>query len=206
MTHSTGVPFYRLPFAVVPETFDLRGLNPYPEKYEYDIGFSGHVVPGLQPGNWRGRVLSELKPAFEKAGIRLWHSVGKMLPLKEYRRVMARTKIWLSSLSSGSIVNPRYFEVMASGTTVLLCNRASNGEYEGLGFEDGVNSVMFDSLQELFDKLMLLLKGGRAGEEKRTNIIRQAFQFVRDHHSYKRRGEYWSQVVFHSINSSEYRL
>ena len=51
-------------------------------------------------------------------------------------------------------MNPRYFEVLASGTTMLLCNREVEGVYDGLGFRHLENMLMFDTLE---DMLLLLL-------------------------------------------------
>ena len=43
------------------------------------------------------------------------------------------------------------FEVMATGTTLCLCNRMSGSDarvYESLGLRDGRNLLMFESLSE----------------------------------------------------------
>lgn len=200
----TSVPFSRLPFAVNHKDFDLLPLNPNYE-YEYDIGFTGHVNPQLQRGNWRGRILQEVKPKLEKSGVRFFHR--NWTSPAEYTAAIAKTKIWLTSLSSGDLVGTRYFEIMASGTTVLLCNREEGGAYEDMGFEDGVNLLMYDSLDEFFRKVMQL-SGSCVGstskevEAGRRGVVQRARQLTLRRHTYDRRGELWTEVVLQKLRST----
>jgi len=57
---------------------------------------------------------------------------------------MATTKMWLSRLNQGDTVNRRYFETLASGTTMLLCPSDVNQAYDGLGFQDQENMFCVD--------------------------------------------------------------
>lgn len=190
---STGLRFYRLPFAVDPKLFDLRAINPS-KVYKYDLGFTGTIRQG-QMQNWRSRIMQELKPKLEHAGIRIFHA--DFLAHAEYRKKMAQTKIWISTLSIGDLVNPRYFEVMASGTTLLMCNRESNGAYEDMGFEDGTNVAMFSSLDEFYDVALRIIQ---RGETDRKSMVNRARQHVLHHHSYSRRAESWTSTVLSELS------
>lgn len=193
----TGFPFYRLPFAVDTEgadAFNVGMLHPN-HTYRYDFSFSGSIKPS-QTDNWRGRIKSELMPRLTKAGLLTFYSPWMELP--QYHQTMASTKVWLATQSSGGIVNPRYFEVMASSTTVLACNRAP-AAYEGLGFEDGVNVIMFSTMDELYDKLLGLLQN----EEKRMAIVRRARKLVEQMHTYKMRAESWTAQVVKDLEARQ---
>jgi len=179
----TGVPFYRLPFAVNPEKFDLQRFNSNSE-YKYDIGFTGHLG-SLQRGNWRGRIKAELGPRFERAGIRFFYSAW--LNASEYADTKAHTKIWLSTQSSGDIINPTYFETLASGTTMLACVADSIGAYKDLQFEDGHNMIMFGDLEELHRKVLRFANESASMDKQRLNIVRHGRELVQKYHTYKLR-------------------
>ena len=60
----------------------------------------------------------------------------KALSRKGYARTLAATKVWVSTTGPSELVGTRYYEVLASGTTLLLCNApASPSVYDGL-FEE----------------------------------------------------------------------
>ena len=60
----------------------------------------------------------------------------KALSRKGYARTLASTKVWVSTTGPSELVGTRYYEVLASGTTLLLCNApASPSVYDGL-FEE----------------------------------------------------------------------
>ena len=75
-----------------------------------------------------------------------------------YKKRMARCKMHISTIGMPTevdLVGTRYFEVLASGTSLLLAQRQPQGSYayEGLGLVDGVNFVAFSNTTELVDKL-----------------------------------------------------
>lgn len=183
---NTGVHFARLPFAVDSQLFDLRVLNAQNE-YLYDFGFTGIIRP-QQANNFRSKIMYQLKVNLERVGIRVFHA--EWLELEEYRKVMAQTKIWLTTTSIADIVNPRYFEVMASNTTMLLCDRVAS-PYSSMGFEDGVNLAMFDNLQEAYDKIIFFTQN----EKERNRIIDRARAHALHHHTYALRARQWTDIV-----------
>jgi len=176
-SHSTGVPFYRLPYAADPGLYNLLD-HTADRKYDYDVG----VVGAFSAGSWLGRAVFGLKPRLERVGIRMFYA--EALPPKEYSRTMARTKLWLSTLSRGAIVTAQYFEVMASNTTVLMFRRENLEAYEGLGFQDGSNVVMFN-VEDLYEKIVHYSRDSVA----RDKILNRARQHIVTAHTYSRRGE-----------------
>ena len=109
----TGVPFYQIPFAANPSVFKKYDN----EAYEYDFGFSGVIRPE-QRNNWRAKILEESK---NWSDIKTSFSQHRHDTMENYARRINRTKIWLSTTGPADIVNPRYFEVMAANTTLLIC-------------------------------------------------------------------------------------
>ena len=194
-SESSKVPFYRFAFAADVSQFDLRHLN---EKriYRYDLGFTGHIIPGKQRGNWRA-IIRDMAPQFEEVGIRFFYAAW--LDKDTYLKTMATTKMWLSSLSQGDIVNPRYFETLASGTTMLLCPSDVNQAYSGLGFQDQENMLMFHSAEDVFNLTKKF--SDPESDSERLRIVEKAQNLIRKYHTYNHRGEFWTQKVLQHLSS-----
>lgn len=56
----------------------------------------------------------------------------------------------VSTTGPEGIVGTRFFEVLASGTTLLLCNRVNETSL----WEDGVHLVMFDGMEDMLRKVL----------------------------------------------------
>lgn len=102
--------------------------GPLEGAYECDLGFTG-VVRGEQTANWRFRIWRESWPRLRARGVRLYSGerggvhVGVAhadLNASEYVRRMRSCKAWLSTTGPADLVGTRYFEVMATGTTLFL--------------------------------------------------------------------------------------
>jgi len=171
---TTGIPFYQLPFAVNPDIF-----KDYGEEYDCDFGFTGIVRPE-QTNNWRQKIEERSR---EWEDINFSFSAHRRDTLESYARRISRSKIWLSTTGPGDLVGPRYYEVMAAGRTLLMCNRFDRG-YEGL-FSEDEHCVMFETLEELEDKLRYYL----ANEDKRVQIIRNAQAHTLKHHTWQERAQ-----------------
>ena len=194
-SESSKVPFYRFAFAADLSQFDLRHLNEE-RNYQYDLGFTGHIIPGKQLGNWRA-IIKSMAPQFEKVGIRFFYAAW--LDKTTYLKTMATTKMWLSSLSQGDIVNPRYFETLASGTTMLLCPSDGNQAYDGLGFQHQENMLMFHSAEDVFNLTKKF--SDPESDSERLRIVEKAQNLIRKHHTYNNRGEFWTQKVLQHLSS-----
>ena len=150
-TTRAGVPHHWLPFGVNAEQYGIFSGNFSDQPF--DVGFTGssgpkyplrlgitrtlRAVPGLQTyfGSWN--------EGGSGSGGKAWSRLSR----RDYIRQLARTKMWVSTTGPESIVGTRFFEVLASGTTLLLCNRM-NQTYDEL-FQDGVHVIMFDGLEDL---------------------------------------------------------
>ena len=169
----TGVPFYQIPFAVNPNIFKKYD----DQKYDCDFGFSGVIRPE-QRNNWRAKILEESK---NWGDIKVSFSQHKHDTMEDYAKRINRTKIWLSTTGPADIVNPRYFEVMAANTTLLICNRFKH-VYGDL-FQEDVHCVMFETMEELEEKVRYYLQN----EPARQKIIDQAFQHATTKHTWPHR-------------------
>ena len=100
--------------------------------------------------------------------------------------------MWVSTTGPSNIVGTRYFEVMASGTTLLLCNRPPRNEwvYDGL-FEDGKHVVMFDNPADLRQKVAHYL----ANETARRRIVLAAASLTRRIHTWDARARFITNVA-----------
>tara|TARA_R100001079_G_scaffold79722_2_gene43674 strand:+ start:5765 stop:6688 length:924 start_codon:yes stop_codon:yes gene_type:complete len=177
----TNVPFHQIPFAVNPSVFKKYAG----EKYNCDFGFSGVIRPE-QRNNWRHKIIEDSKSWQD---IKTSFSQHRHDTMEAYARRINRTKIWLSTTGPADIVNPRYFEVMAANTTLLICNRLDH-VYKGL-FEEDVHCVMFETLEELRDKVEYYLNNDHA----RQKIINQAYEHAISKHTWAHRADKINSIL-----------
>ena len=120
----------------------------------------------------------------------------KALSRKGYARTLAATKVWVSTTGPSELVGTRYFEVLASGTTLLLCNvPASPSVYDGL-FEDGVHVVTFRDTSELREKVLFYL----AHEGARRKIVQAAHALATSLHTWGARARFISHVAERALD------
>ena len=114
----------------------------------------------------------------------------------DYVQRIARSKMWISTTGPDWIVGTRYFEVLASGTTLLLCNRPPPGMWVADGlFEDGVHVQMFDSPDDMRQKINYFL----SHESERRRIVEAARELSLRLHSWRSRAEFITQVVHQAV-------
>lgn len=193
-TNVTQIQFHRIPFAAVPQKFDFASV-PSPKLYRYDFGFTG-IMRKEQTQNWREQILNDLKN-FRDLGIRMFTQTGlkfRPLPSKKYRKILQQTRIWLSTTGPEDLVGTRYFEVLMSGTTMLICNRIAK-VYDGL-FEEDRHVVMFSSLEELRRKVKYYIDN----EQERQKIVRQAHTLALANHSFDNRARELGCILKDSID------
>ena len=194
--NETGIPFTRIWFGVDVNKFALPGTSGdtssgalASHNYLYDLGFTG-VIRHEQTENWRYRIWRYAWPKLQAKGLRLFSGprggvhVGvahASMNASEYVHSMRASKIWLSTTGPADLVGTRYFEVMATGTTLCLCNRVENEPaiYTSLGLKDHVHVLMFDSLTHLEELVYNFTMGGPVYEAKRLAIVRRAQALVR---------------------------
>ena len=181
-TATSGVPFYWRPFGVDAKTYGAYAVSPplKPLPQPYDVGFSG-AANAKYPVRLQALAAIE-RMADLKAYISSWTN-GTLLNRKGYVKQLAATKIWISTTGPEQIVGTRYFEVLASGTTLLLCNRPKNPRvYDGL-FEDGTHMATFNGTADLEAKVRHYLAHG----DERMRIVRAARALVLSAHTWTHR-------------------
>ena len=126
----------------------------------------------------------------------------KALSRKGYARTLAATKVWVSTTGPSELVGTRYYEVLASGTTLLLCNAPpSPSVYDGL-FEDGVHVVTFRGMSDLREKVRFYL----AHEGARRKIVLAAHALARSLHTWGARARFISHVTERALDQRHGRL
>ena len=214
-TRLSGVPHHWLPFGVDMGIFGANAGKFGAEAQPFDVGFTGasgkdkyplraEVLQALQSmknvsgyyGTWAQTALNRADPRSWKAGN---HDT--------YALQMSKARIWLSTLGPSNIVGTRYFEVIASGTTLLMCNRprkatsassaTSTWIYDGL-FEDGVHVVMFEDAADLQAKVRRYLRD----EPARRRIVQNAHALAQKIHSWGSRARFISRVAEQAIESA----
>ena len=183
----TGVPFYQIPFAVNPDVFKKYDN----EEYDCDFGFSGVIRPE-QTNDWRTKIVSESKN-WEK--INFSFSAHRHDSLESYARRLNRAKMWLSTTGPADLVGTRYYELMALGTTLLVCNRFDR-VYDNI-LEENEHCIMFESLEELTEKLTYYLEN----ESERNNIIEKAKDHVLSNHTWDHRAKKLTNILQEKIRS-----
>jgi len=185
----TQVPFHRIWFGVDIEKFShpppngdrQSGTVPPHEAYAFDLGFTGVVRPD-QTANWRYRIWKQAWPTLSKRGLRLFSGpqggvhVGVAhaeLNSTEYVRAMRASKMWLSTTGPSDLVGTRFFEVMATGVTLCVCNRMDDDRiYSSLGIKEHKHVVMFSSLPEFVEVVTNF--SSPEYEARRLEIVRHA--------------------------------
>ena len=171
----TGIPFYQIPFAVNTDVFKNYGVE-----YTNDFGFSGIIRPE-QTDDWRTKIHQKSK---DWKDIKFFFTSHRHDSLEQYAKRINATKIWLSTTGPADLVGTRYYEVMASRTTLLVCNRFDR-VYDDI-IEEDKHCVMFDSLQELEDKIRYYLKH----DNERMEIINNAYNLINEKHTWDHRGKF----------------
>ena len=197
-TQQSGVPHFWLPFGVDVELYGRRAGRFGPGEQPFDVGFTGasNVKYPL-----REAVLQLVRSMNVTSYLGTWSQTGlhrsnnnswKALDRARYAEQLSRAKMWVSTTGPSNIVGTRYFEVLASGTTLLLCNRGPPGiwVYDGL-FEDGKHVVMFDDIHDLRNKIIYYLRD----EAARKRIVTAAADLSRRIHSWDSRARFISHVL-----------
>ena len=198
-SRKSRVPHHWMPFGVDAELFGAAAGTFGKRAQPYDVGFTGASGKDKYPeraalidalrsmnissyfGEWSQTLLNRADPRSWKAGSTF-----------EYAAQLAQARIWLSTLGPSNIVGTRYFEVIASGTTLLMCSAPPRGEwiYDGL-FEDGVHVVMFDGVDDMKAKVQHYLDN----EQDRQEIVRNARDLVQKIHTWDARALFMTAVA-----------
>ena len=205
-TRLSGVPHHWMPFGVDQQLYGRFAGEMSPSVVQpFDAGFTG---ASSKKYPLRQAILDTLKSmsnisaytgTWAQTSLNVKNNNSWKAPDRDgYVLSLSRAKMWVSTLGPNNIVGTRYFEVLASGTTMLLCNRPPAGEwvYDGL-FEDGVHVVMFDGIADLRDKIRYY----QHHEEERQTIVRAALARVLSRHTWDARARFLSKVAAAAMRS-----
>jgi spore maturation protein CgeB len=109
--------------------------------------------------------------------------------LESYAKRLNRAKAWLSTTGPADLVGTRYYEVMALGTTLLVCNRFDK-VYDGI-IEEDEHCIMFSSVEELEKKIKECLQN----PDKMKSIIDRAKEHTLKYHTWDNRAEKITKVL-----------
>ena len=179
---ASGVRTIFMPYGVNPATFG-RYASDTTLAYTADLGFTGGWQRYDDRYLWRHALLGNktMRAGLEQRGVRLFTPNG-LMPTDTYVRVIAQSKLWFATTELGAHASTRFYEVLASGRSLLLCNR-DLAAYDPLGLKDGVHAAMFNTTEEFESKLAYYL----AHEEKRMAVVRAAREFVVTKHTWAHR-------------------
>ena len=204
-TNRSGIPHHFLPFGVDAVQYARHAATLGGAKQPFDVGFTGAsgsdkyplrqaLITALQSmdnvsvftGTWSQTTLNRADAKSWKAGSH-----------EEYAALMARTKMWISTTGPESIVGTRYYEVLASGTTLLMCNQPPKGVwvYDGL-FKDGEHVVMFDGVADMKSKILRYTHD----QDARFRIVRNAHALAMKLHTWDMRARFISWIAEAAIS------
>lgn len=173
---SLSVPTLFLPYAA-----NTRFLNTKHLPVKYDIGFSGgwqrmSTRYAFRRECWSNDTITRLNTF----GIRVFHS--GFMPLDAYENAIHQTKMWFVSSESGDHISTRIFEIMASGTTLVVCNRNLRALH-AIGIVEGLHVVTFANISEYIS----IVRYYALHDAERDAIVLRAQQLVREYHLWKHR-------------------
>lgn len=169
-TETTGIPFHRFMWSC-----DENLFKDYGDEYNYDLFYSG-IVRSEQHQDFRNRIFKNLnKLDSYNLCINVRHEKnnyqGKIYSPKEYAKRVCSSKIVFTTPSPANLVNPRYFECMASNRSLILCSRVEDELVYADMVQEDENCVMFSSENEFFEKAIYYLEN----ESERIKIVNQAY-------------------------------
>jgi hypothetical protein len=186
----TGIPFYRIMWSASKEQF-----RDYGGDYRHDLFFSGVTRPE-QSENLRERVLLELDRLngdlgnFINARSHRNNYAGTMFTDDEYARHLSDSKLCLVTTGPADLVGTRFFEIFAANRSLVICNRMDEKIYGDM-ILDGVNCVMFSTVDEFYEKAQYYLDNG----DERMKIVNNAYNIFKDRLTWSYRANQIKQII-----------
>lgn len=181
-----------VPFAVDADLFSVDGAVPYERRY-FDVYFSGDLNPKKYP------LRPDLVQAFNSSSHLRFLIPEKHLNSTEYVAALGSARMVLSTPGFPStpskpwfdLVGTRYFEVLATGASLLLCQRSPY--YEELGIVENETAVMFDTVDEALSVATYF----KHNPVEASRIILNGYRLARQRHLWRHRAEYVSDLLRH---------
>lgn len=98
--------------------------------------------------------------------------------LADYIKIINSSKIFASANPTTCNVTRKYHEVMSCGT-LLITDRPD--EFNLLGYENGKHLILYDTMQDMREKILYLLKH----KKERKKISEAGMRFARKHFSHE---------------------
>lgn len=182
----------KIPFVRIMWSADETIFKKYNDIYNYDLFFSG-VIRKEQTDNWRNKIYDNLNKLqnvniFMNAKFFINDRLsGNFVNLNniEYAKKMSESKIVITTTGPADLVGTRYFEIMSSNKSLIICNKMDKKVYENIAI-DGFNCVMFSTITEFIDKVNYYL----THEEERMKIVNQAYKYFLEKHTWDHKVNY----------------
>ena len=170
----TAIPFHRIMWSASEEQFKNYGGD-----YNYDLFFSGVTRPE-QSENLRERVLLKLNKLkdyrlFINARSYKNNYAGTLFSDDDYARYLSDSKLCFVTTGPADLVGTRYFEIFSTHRSLVLCNRMDEEVYGDM-IIDGVNCVMFSTVNEFYEKAQYYLNN----EYDRMCIVNNAYKIFKE--------------------------
>ena len=185
-----GVPFHRIMWSANEEQF-----RDYGGDYKHDLFFSGVTRPE-QSENLRERVLLELDRLngelgnFINARSHRNNYAGTMFTDDEYARHLSDSKLCLVTTGPADLVGTRFFEIFAACRSLVICNRMDEKIYGDM-IIDGVNCVMFSTVDEFYEKAQYYLDN----EDERMKLVNNAHQIFKERLTWSHRAKQIKNII-----------
>ena len=186
----TAIPFYRIMWSANSDQF-----KDYGGEYKHDLFFSGVTRPE-QSDNLREKVLAHHKILNGELGnfinARSYRNnyAGTTFNDDEYARHLSNSKLCLVTTGPADLVGTRYFEIFAGNRSLILCNRMNEKVYEDW-IIDGVNCVMFSTVDEFYEKAQYYLDH----EDERMEIVNNAYKIFKERLTWSYRANQIKEIV-----------
>ena len=178
----TGIPFHRIMWSADSELF-----KKYTKDYKYDLFFSG-IIRDEQTDNLRKRIYDKL---YLINNYNLLIKVGffnnnkivgehNTFSNNEYALNINYSKISLTTTGPADLVGTRYFEIMASNKSLILCNKMNKDVYADI-LIDEFNCIMFNDENDFMVKFKYYIEH----EDERNKIVNNAYNYFLEKHTWK---------------------
>lgn len=177
-----------LPYACDPTIY-----KKYPLPKLYDVAFVGNLDPKVYPE--RAKLLDLLKRKFNVTIFSNFYGDESTKWGKEQAQFYSQAKIVFNKSGFGEI-NLRIFETLGCGSLLVSDRLPKDAGLEEL-FCDGKHLVLYDSANDLMDKVDYYLRN----EDKREEIAGQGYRETLSKHTFEHR----AQTIFEIMKSYEHR-
>jgi spore maturation protein CgeB len=193
-TSQTSIPFHRIMWSANEKQF-----RDYGGDYKHDLFFSGVTRPE-QSENLRERVLLELNRLngelgnFINARSHRNNYAGAIFTDDEYSKHLSDSKLCLVTTGPADLVGTRFFEIFAGNRSLVICNRMDEKIYGDM-IIDGVNCVMFSTVDEFYEKAQYYLDN----ENERICIVNNAYKIFNERLTWSYRAKEIKKIILDQL-------